>query len=150
MRLREQMPELNGATKWLNSQPLTKRELIHDKPTLFHFWSVSCDLCKEAMPHVNKLRDAYEDDLHIIAVHMPRSRNDLDIEQINAVAKEHGIIQPIFVDSKQTLTNAFGNQYVPAYYLFDKDGKLRHFQSGGGGMGMLQKRVNRVLGKTRK
>ena len=43
------------------------------------------------------------------------------------------------------LTDAFDNQHVPAYYVFDKDGQLRHFQAGGSGMKMLEKRVNRVL-----
>ncbi|KYD29753.1 hypothetical protein B4110_1323 [Parageobacillus toebii] len=41
--------------------------------------------------------------------------------------------------------DAFENQYVPAYYVFDAEGKLRHFQAGGSGMKLLEKRVNRVL-----
>ena len=47
------------------------------------------------------------------------------------------------------LTDAFDNQYVPAYYVFDKAGQLRHFQAGGSGMKMLEKRVNRVLDEMR-
>ncbi len=34
---------------------LQKKHLIGEKPTLIHFWSVSCHLCKEAMPQVNEL-----------------------------------------------------------------------------------------------
>ncbi|MBB3868056.1 Uri superfamily endonuclease [Parageobacillus toebii NBRC 107807] len=44
----------------------------------------------------------------------------------------------------------FENQYVPAYYVFDAEGKLRHFQAGGSGMKMLEKRVNRVLEENEK
>ena len=55
MKLRDEMPELEGATKWLNSNEIKKSDLIGDKPTLVHFWSVSCGLCKEAMPNVNRL-----------------------------------------------------------------------------------------------
>ncbi|MBP3041505.1 TlpA family protein disulfide reductase [Bacillaceae bacterium Marseille-Q3522] len=149
MKLREQMPELEGATAWLNGE-VTKDQLVGEKPTLIHFWSVSCHLCKEAMPHVNEFRDQYKDKLNVVAVHMPRSEDDLDIEQIKKVAADHGITQPIFVDNSHKLTDAFENQYVPAYYVFDKDGKLRHFQAGGSGMKMLQKRVNRVLEETAK
>ncbi|MBB6455404.1 thiol-disulfide isomerase/thioredoxin [Salirhabdus euzebyi] len=145
MRLRESMPELYGATEWLNGE-LTRKDLIGDKPTLFHFWSVSCGLCKEAMPKVNALRDMYKNQLNVVAIHMPRSEKDLNIDEVRAVAEEHGISQPIFVDNKHTLTDAFKNKYVPSYYLFDEEGKLRHFQAGGGGMKMLEKRVNRVLG----
>ncbi|SHG24336.1 TlpA family protein disulfide reductase [Ornithinibacillus halophilus] len=147
MKLRDQMPELEGATTWYNSNPITKDELLGEKPTLIHFWSVSCGLCKEAMPNVNEFRDEYKDELNVIAVHMPRSEKDTDLDQVKEVAAEHDITQPIFVDNQHKLTDAFDNKYVPAYYVFDGTGKLRHFQAGGGGMKMLRKRVNRVLGK---
>lgn len=149
MKLREEMPELKGEAAWLNGD-VTRDELIGDKPTLIHFWSMSCHLCKEAMPQVNEFRDEYKDALNVIAVHMPRSPKELDVDDVKKVADEHGITQPIFVDSAHQLTDAFGNEYVPAYYVFDTDGKLRHTQAGGGGMKMLTKRVNRVLGKNPK
>jgi thiol-disulfide isomerase/thioredoxin len=149
MRLRDEMPELNGAAEWINGE-VTKNELVGNKPTLIHFWSVSCGLCKEAMPNINQFRDDYKDELNVVAVHMPRSESDLDIDAVKETAKEHDITQPIFVDNDHTLTDAFENQYVPAYYVFDAEGKLRHFQAGGDGMKMLTKRVNRVLGKETK
>ncbi|MCP1143876.1 TlpA family protein disulfide reductase [Lysinibacillus endophyticus] len=148
MKLRSPMPELEGATKWLNGQ-VTRDELVGEKPTLIHFWSVSCYLCKEAMPDVNKFRDQYKDELNVIAVHMPRSEEDTDLEQIEKVAAQFDITQPIFVDNEMKLTDAFENEYVPAYYVFDKSGVLRHFQAGGSGMKMLEKRVNRVLDEMR-
>ncbi|MFD1929029.1 TlpA family protein disulfide reductase [Sporosarcina siberiensis] len=149
MKLRDPLPELNGATAWLNGEK-TKSELVGEKPTLIHFWSTSCHLCKEAMPEVNNFRDKYQEDLNVVAVHMPRSEDDLDLAEIKAVAAEHDITQSIFVDSEMKLTDAFDNQHVPAYYVFDKDGQLRHFQAGGSGMKMLEKRVNRVLDEMKK
>jgi thiol-disulfide isomerase/thioredoxin len=149
MKLRSPMPELTGATEWLNGQ-VTKEDLIGEKPTLIHFWSVSCHLCKEAMPQVNEFRDNYKDKLNVVAVHMPRSEDDLKLDEIKKTASEHDITQPIFVDSEHKLTDAFENQYVPAYYVFDAEGNLRHFQAGGSGMKMLEKRVNRVLGENDK
>ncbi|MSO01215.1 TlpA disulfide reductase family protein, partial [Bacillus paralicheniformis] len=106
--------------------------------------------CKEAMPQVNQFRDEYSEKLNVIAVHMPRSEDDLDIEEIKKVAAEHDITQPIYIDSEHKLNDAFENQYVPAYYVFDKAGVLRHFQAGGSGMKMLTKRVNRVLDEMEK
>jgi thiol-disulfide isomerase/thioredoxin len=149
LKLRAPMPEFTGATEWVNGE-VTREQLVGEKPTLIHFWSVSCYLCKEAMPQVNQFRDEYKDKLNVVAVHMPRSEEDLNIEVIKENAVEHGITQPIFVDSDHKLTEAFENQYVPAYYVFDKDGNLRHFQAGGSGMKMLEKRVNRVLDELEK
>jgi hypothetical protein len=99
------------------------------------------------MPEVNNFRDQYQKDLNVIAVHMPRSEKDMDIGDIKKIAAQHDITQPIFVDNELKLTDAFDNQYVPAYYVFDKDGQLRHFQAGGSGMKMLEKRVNQYLMK---
>lgn len=142
------MPELDGATKWLNGK-VKRSDLVGEKPTLIHFWSVSCHLCKEAMPEVNAFRDKFKDELNVVAVHMPRSEEDTDIENIIKVAQEFNITQPIFIDNELKLTDTFENQYVPAYYVFDRSGVLRHFQAGGSGMKMLEKRVNRVLDEIR-
>jgi len=145
MRLRDKMPELDGATKWFNCTAIKRSELIGDKPALFHFWSVSCELCKKSMPKVNVLRDEYKNKLNVIAVHVPRSDMDLNLDKISKVAREYDISHPICVDNKQNLVEAFKNKYVPAYYVFDKKGRLRHRHSGGSGMIMLRKRVTRLL-----
>ncbi|KXG10386.1 Thiol-disulfide oxidoreductase YkuV [Anoxybacillus sp. P3H1B] len=149
MKLRETMPTLNGATAYVNGT-VTNEDLIGKKPTLIHFWSVSCHVCKEAMPQVNEFRNRYKDVLNVVAVHMPRSERDLDIDLVRRTAEEHGMTQPILVDNEHHITDAFENQYVPAYYVFDAEGKLRHFQAGGSGMKMLEKRVNRVLEEKQK
>jgi thiol-disulfide isomerase/thioredoxin len=146
MRLRDEMPELKGATTWYNGK-IGKSDLIGNRPTLIHFWSVSCGLCKEAMPNINELRDQYKDDLNVVAVHMPRSAKDLDLRHIKRVAKKHNITQPILIDNEHKLADAFNNEYVPAYYVFNAEGQLRHLQTGGGSMKMLTNRVNRIIGE---
>ncbi|MBD8026612.1 redoxin domain-containing protein [Ureibacillus sp. Re31] len=147
MKLRSPMPELKGETKWLNGT-VTKQELIGRKPTLIHFWSVSCHLCKEIMPEVIQLRDRYRNELNVIAVHMPRSNEDTEVDKIKKVTKKYKISHPVFIDNSLKLSDAFENEYVPAYYVFDKYGLLRHYQSGGSGMKMLEKRINKILAET--
>ncbi|AEB24173.1 MULTISPECIES: TlpA family protein disulfide reductase [Bacillus] len=147
MKLHQQMPELTGAKAWFNGE-VTKEQLVGEKPALIHFWSASCQMCKEAMPKVNEFRDKYKDHLNVAAVHIPRSEDDLDLKKIKKTAAEHGISQPIYIDSNHSLTEAFENEYVPAYYVFDKTGQLRHFQAGGSGMAMLEKRISRILSET--
>jgi|SRR5699024_840137 len=146
MRLREQMPEWDGKLIWMNSHPLKREDLLGDNPTLIHFWSESCSLCKEAMPNINAFRKEYKDRLNVIAVHMPRSENDRDLKKIKKTADAYDITHPLVIDNDYKLTDAFANKYVPAYYVFDHEGKLRHFQAGGRGMTMLRKRIARILG----
>lgn len=138
------MPELEGATAWMHGQRM-KSELIGDKATLIHFWSVSCQMCKDTMPAINKMRDRYNQYLNVVAVHYPRTKKDLDMELIKYNAHKYGITQPIFIDGDLRLADTFGNQHIPSYYLFDKNGRLRHFQSGRGGMLMFEKRIQRIL-----
>src|SRR5690606_6878647 len=99
MKLREKMPELIGETAWLNDKVTTEELAESGKATLIHFWSVSCGLCKEAMPEINEFRDEYDEELNVIAVHMPRSEQDLDMSVISGMALGHDITQPIFVDN---------------------------------------------------
>jgi len=80
-----------------------------------------------------------------VAVHMPRSEEDQDLETIEQVAKDLGITQPIYVDNDFILSDLFENEYVPSYYVFDRSGLLRHYQAGGKGMKMLEQRLNRIL-----
>ncbi|MFC5602915.1 TlpA family protein disulfide reductase [Sporosarcina koreensis] len=144
MKLYEQLPELDGATVWLNGR-CEKADLVGSRPTLIHFWSISCHLCKEDMPYMINLRSRYKGRLNVIAVHMPRTEDDLNLQQIKKVAAEHNITHPICVDGELILTDAFENRYVPAYYVFDKNGQLRHYQTERSGMSMLKKRVDRLL-----
>ncbi|EMR06387.1 Thiol-disulfide oxidoreductase ykuV [Bhargavaea cecembensis DSE10] len=144
MKLHEPMPELSGATAWLNGEK-TKAELVGDKPTLIHFWAVSCSICKETMPEVNELRDKYKDDLNVVAVHMPLTGADNDMDKIREAADQYGLTQPVFVDSEYKLTDAFENELAPAYYVFDREGQLRHYQAGRTGLDMVEDRIERVI-----
>ncbi|QHS22097.1 TlpA family protein disulfide reductase [Virgibacillus sp. MSP4-1] len=144
MRLRQEMPDLSGATATINGRR-TKEELIGEEPVLIHFWSTSCGTCKKVMPKIHQIRDHYADFLNVVSVHMPRSESDMDIEQVKSTANEYHITEPILVDNDLTITNAFKIKQVPAYFVFDRKGKLRHTQTGGNGLRMLTKRIQRVL-----
>lgn len=145
MRLREELPDFPGVTEWVNGQ-LTKEELA-GKPVLVHFWSVSCYMCKESLPQINEWRDKYaENGLKVIGVHMPRSEADTNMETIKQTITQYELTHPIAIDNAMKTTDAFQNEYVPAYYLFDESLQLRHFQAGEKGLNMVKKRLHRILG----
>ena len=147
MRIGTEMPHFEGATEWINGSR-EAREAVKGYPTLVHFWSVSCGICKENMPRVAEWRDKYrEQGLQVIAVHMPRYPADMDGEAVRAAIAEYNIIEPCAVDNDHKLRDSFNNEqgYVPAYYLFDAKGKLRSFAAGERGLDMLHSAMNRVL-----
>ena len=145
------MPALDGATKWFGGTQASAESETAGHPTLIHFWSMSCGTCKDNMPRVAEWRDQLkEQGLRVIAVHMPRYEADTDVEGVREAIATYDIIEPCAVDNEHKLKDAFQNDqgYVPAYYLFDGEGKLRSFAAGERGLDLLKSTLGRVLNKT--
>ena len=148
MRIGTQMPALDGATEWLNATGARAAHEAAGRPVLVHFWSVSCGICKENMPRVGEWRDGRAaDGLHVIAIHMPRYEADTDTEAVRDAVTQYNITEPCAVDNEHKLRDAFQNEhgYVPAYYLFDREGKLRGFAAGERGLSLIAAALERVL-----
>lgn len=142
------MPSLEGATEWINGTAEEAAGSAKGQPTLIHFWSVSCGICKENMPRVSEWRDKYkEEGLRVIAVHMPRYPADQDMEAVREAINKFNITEACAIDNEHKLRDAFQNEqgYVPAYYLYDADGKLRSFAAGERGLDMMFSAMNRTL-----
>jgi hypothetical protein len=79
---------------------------------------------------------------------MPRYETDTDVDAVRAAVEAHGIAEPSAVDNQHKLRDAFLNEngYVPAYYLFDGEGKLRSFAAGERGLNMIAPALHRTLG----
>lgn len=148
MRIGTEMPKLDGATEWFGGTQAHAEAESKGRPTLVHFWSVSCHICKDNMPRVGEWRDQHLlDGLRVIAVHMPRYEADTDVEAVREAIAKHNITEPCAVDNQHKLRDAFHNEhgYVPAYYLFDAEGKLKSFAAGERGLSMLSSALERVL-----
>jgi|SRR5215213_4225987 len=148
MRIGTEMPELAGATGWINKPGAVAAEEATGHPTLVHFWSVSCHICKENMPRVSEWREKYkEEGLRVIAVHMPRYPADTDEGAVREAIEKFNITEACAVDNEHKLRDAFKNDqgFVPAYYLFDGEGKLKSFAAGERGLDLLYSAMNRVL-----
>lgn len=146
MRLRSELPDFQGVTEWVNGE--VSKEQLQGKPVLIHFWAVSCYMCKESLPQINEWREKYEKEynLQVIGVHMPRSEQDTDIAAAKAVIEQYKLEHPVMIDNQHAITDAFQNEYVPAYYLFDENSQLRHFQAGEKGLKMVEQRLHKILG----
>ena len=152
MRIGTEMPSLEGATEWLNATGAHAAHEAKGHPTLVPFWAVSCGICKENMPRVAEWRDARAaEGLRVIAVHMPRYEADTDTEAVRAAVAQHQLTEPCAVDNEHKLREAFQNKqgYVPAYYLFDREGRLRGFAAGERGLSLISAALERVLAAER-
>ena len=142
------MPSLAGATEWFGGTQAHAEAEAAGHPTLVHFWSLSCGMCKENLPRIAEWRDSLKaQGLRVIAVHMPRFEADTDIEAVREAIAANSITEPCAIDNEHTIKDAFQNDhgYVPAYYLFDGEGKLRSFAAGERGLELLKSTLDRVL-----
>jgi thiol-disulfide isomerase/thioredoxin len=145
LRLRAPMPSLAGATEWIDGAPIDAAAL-RGQVTLVHFWAVSCGICKPHLPLLAAWRAKYEPQgVRFVSVHMPRQEADTDVAQVKAVAAANGIVGPTAIDNQHGIAEAFENEYVPAYYVFDRDGTLKLYMSGEKVLPMVQASIDRVL-----
>lgn len=140
MKLGEQIPSFEGATEWLNELQETADDYVSGSPTLVYFWATSCGICKENMPKLQELKAKFKDKgLRTVAIHMPRYEADTDLEKVKATVAEHSIDDVCAIDNKHKLKDAFLNEqgWVPVYYLFDAEGKLKSRAAGEFGIGVV-------------
>ncbi len=139
-------PSLAGATEWLNSQPLTAAGL-RGKVVLIDFWTYTCINWRRTLPYVRAWADKYKDHgLVVIGVHTPEFAFEKDIANVRWAAKDMHVAYPIALDSNYAVWRAFGNEYWPALYLIDAQGRIRYHQFGEGEYHRTERVIQQLLG----
>ena len=141
----ETAPELTGLTDWINSAPLTLASL-KGKVVLIDFWTYSCINCQRTLPYLIEWDKKYRDQgLVIIGVHAPEFAFEKNPENVAKAVKDVGIRYPVVLDNAYATWNAYTNQYWPAKYFIDRDGKLRHSHFGEGDYAESEKVIQYLL-----
>jgi cytochrome c biogenesis protein CcdA/thiol-disulfide isomerase/thioredoxin len=126
------LPSLSGATEWLNTPPLTT-EGLRGKVVLIDFWTYSCINCLRAIPYVRAWAEKYRDQgLVVIGVHSPEFAFEKNIDNVRRAVRDLKIGYPVAIDNAYAIWRAFGNQYWPAHYFIDTQGRIRHHHFGEG------------------
>jgi thiol-disulfide isomerase/thioredoxin len=125
-------PKLAGAQEWLNSPPLTLEQL-KGKVVLVDFWTYSCINCLRSIPYVRAWAEKYRDQgLVVIGVHAPEFAFERNVDNIKSAIATLKIGYPVAVDNDYKIWRSFENQYWPAHYFIDANGKVRHHHFGEG------------------
>ena len=136
---------LSGATGWINSKPLTAKQL-KGKVVLVDFWTYSCINCLRALPYFEAWAEKYKDSgLVVIGVHSPEFGFEQKLPNVQNAVQRFGVTFPVAVDSEHAIWNAFHNQFWPADYFIDVHGKVRYEHFGEGNYDESERWIQELL-----
>lgn len=140
-----QLPPLSGAVQWLNSPPLTAQDL-RGKVVLLDVWTYSCINCLRTLPYVKAWAKKYRDQgLVVIGVHAPEFAFERNVANVKRAVHELGIDYPVAIDNHYAIWRALHNEYWPAEYLVDAQGRIRHHHFGEGEYAQTEHAIQQLL-----
>ncbi|MET1536726.1 cytochrome c biogenesis protein DipZ [Burkholderia sola] len=139
------LPSLDGAVQWLNSPPLTAAGL-RGKVVLVDFWTYSCINCLRTLPYTTAWARKYAPyGLVVIGVHAPEFAFERDIGNVKKAVHDLGIDYPVAIDNGYSIWRAFNNEYWPAHYFIDAQGRIRHHHFGEGEYAQSERAIQSLL-----
>jgi cytochrome c biogenesis protein CcdA/thiol-disulfide isomerase/thioredoxin len=139
------LPPLDGIGPWFNSPPFN-REQLRGKVVLIDFWTYSCINCLRSIPYVRAWHEKYaKDGLVVIGVHAPEFAFERDPKNVARAVRDLGIRYPVALDNKLDLWSALKNNYWPAHYFIDAQGRVRYHHFGEGKYAMSERVIRQLL-----
>ncbi|HET7708119.1 MAG TPA: cytochrome c biogenesis protein DipZ [Sphingomicrobium sp.] len=139
------LPALDGLGPWINSPPLT-REQLRGKVVLIDFWTYSCINCIRSIPYVKAWHERYaRDGLVVIGVHAPEFAFERNPANVRKAVAELGISYPVALDNQYKVWRALKNNYWPAHYFIDAQGRVRFHHYGEGSYDNSEKVIRALL-----
>jgi cytochrome c biogenesis protein CcdA/thiol-disulfide isomerase/thioredoxin len=139
------LSQINGATAWINSPPLTP-DSLRGKVVLVDFWTYSCINCIRSLPYIKAWYARYKDDgLVVIGVHTPEFPFEKDEANVQKAVHDLGVLYPVAMDNDYRIWRNFNNQYWPAHYFIDATGHVRYHHFGEGNYDESEKWIRGLL-----
>ena len=131
---------------WLNRTPKPRENKGH--PTLVHFWSISSEESQINLAQTAELRDQRKrEGVRVIAVHIPLNEGDKDKRLLRDAILRFNLTEPCALDNDHQVRTAFEHNAdsLPAYYLFDIDGRLRTVSKNANGFDRVEDELDQLL-----
>ncbi len=143
------LPEFPGDRNWLNSPPLSAQSL-RGKVVLVDFWTFGCVNCRNALPHVREWSEKYKDQgLVVIGVHAPEFAFERKLENVKHAVGDLDLKFPVVIDNDFAIWKSFSNQFWPANYFIDAQGRIRFHHFGEGEYEKSEQVIRQLLDEAR-
>jgi thiol-disulfide isomerase/thioredoxin len=139
-------PSIEQASGWLNTPGLTDAA-VRGKVVLYDFWTFACINCQHTLSHVKAWQARYASDgLLIVSIHTPEFDFEAQRGNVADYVARNGITYPVALDPERKVWNTWDNHYWPAFYLYDRDGRLRVRHFGEGSYDATEDAIRSLLG----
>lgn len=123
-------PEFAPVENWVNSSPLSLREL-RGKVVLVHFYAFQCHNCHANFGIYQRWHKELTDKgVVVIGIQTPETNRERDADAVKAAASERDLTFPILIDLESENWKAWGNTMWPCVYVVDKQGYIRMWWPG--------------------
>ena len=139
------------SSTWVNTRRTRRPHVagLRGRVVLLDFWTYSCINCLRTLPHLEAWDRAYRaTGLTIVGVHSPEFAFERVPDNVRAAVKRLGVRYPVALDNDFATWRAYSNQYWPAKYLIDRNGRLRFHHFGEGTYEDTERRIRALLGET--
>ncbi len=138
-------PEFVGISQWHNSPPLSMAGL-RGKVVLVDFWALGCGNCINTLPQVERWHQRYQSrGLVVVGVHTPEFEAERAVEAVRSAVRRYGLHYPVAQDNAYRTWGAWHNQYWPALYLVNRDGRVVYQHVGEGDYEQIEQQIQQAL-----
>ncbi len=152
--LLDKAPEFVDNQQWFNTpdgSALTLEQLQQDNQVvLIDFWTYTCINCLRTLPYVTAWDRRYRDQgLTVVGVHSPEFSFERDPNNVADAITANRIEYPVVQDNNLSTWSAWHNQYWPAKYLIDAQGRVRYTHFGEGDYDTTEEAIRSLLREAR-
>jgi len=113
-----------GQGAWVGTEPMTTAEM-RGRVWVLKVWTFGCLNCVRSIPFTNALAERYAEDLGVLGIHSPEFDWERDLDQLAVTIEEHGVRYPSYIDESLDYFFALDAPAWPAFYVVDRDLKIR-------------------------
>jgi hypothetical protein len=115
---------------------------------LINIWTYTCINWLRQLPYVRAWAEKYKDrGLVVIGVHSPEFTFEKEVENVRRAVADLRVEYPVAIDSDHAIWRAFKNEYWPALYIVNAQGRIRHHHFGEGKYEQSERILQHLLGE---
>jgi thiol-disulfide isomerase/thioredoxin len=140
-------PDLAGGGPWFNTDGRSLSITgLRGKVVGVEMWTAGCENCLNVLPYMNKWYAKYRGrGFVLVGVHTPEFAHEGQVQYVRAAIARLGIAYPVVMDNNYRIWNAYHNNYWPALYLIDKQGRIRYTHFGEGDYDTTERQIAALI-----